>query len=120
MGEHIEGIKMSGGNLSGKQITVGFQSQATQNNTYINKEIQPLADAVAEIQRLLQQLENTNPTATEHEQLVYVDVAIEPTLKQRSIAALKDGGETAIDEFVLENKYLKVIKAIAKGWLKPS
>ncbi|AUT04452.1 hypothetical protein CLI64_21425 [Nostoc sp. CENA543] len=79
---------------------------------------QTLAEAACEIQRLLKQLEETNPAATEPEQIVYVNVATKPDLKQRTIAALKEGGETAIEEFFLENKYLKVGKAIIKGWLQ--
>ena len=43
-----------------------------------------------------------------------------PSLKQRTIAALRAGGGTAIDEFFLENKYLKVGKAIVQAWLQPS
>lgn len=67
-----------------------------------------------------QQLEKTNPSATEFEQVAYVDVTVYPSLKQRTIAALRAGGGTAIDEFFLENKYLKVGKAIVQAWLQPS
>ncbi|HAX79118.1 MAG TPA: hypothetical protein DCY88_25650 [Cyanobacteria bacterium UBA11372] len=66
----------------------------------------------------MKQLEEKNPEATETEQIDHVNAATKPDLKQRAIAALKDGSETAIDEFVLENKYLKVVKAIVKGWLQ--
>jgi hypothetical protein len=31
---------------------------------------------------------------------------------------LQATGEAAIDEFVLESKYLKVAKAAIKGWIK--
>jgi type IV secretory pathway component VirB8 len=79
------------------------------------KEYPSLAEAVAEIQRLLQQLEETNPTATQQEQVTYVNIATKPSIKPRAVVAFKDGGETAIDEFILDNKYLNVIKAIAKG-----
>jgi hypothetical protein len=117
--ENNEGINISGGSLNAGQIAVGSSAQAIQN-TYINKESQSLAEAAAEIQRLLKQLEETNPTATEYEQVAYVNLATKPTIKQRAITALKDGSETAIDEFVLDNKYLKVIKSITKGWLQPN
>jgi hypothetical protein len=89
-------------------------------NINISEQKQTLAEAAAEIQRLLKQLEETNPTATEPEQVAYVNVGTKPELKQRAVAALKAGGETAIDEFFLENKYLKVGKAIVKGWLQPN
>jgi hypothetical protein len=77
-----------------------------------------LAESAAEIQRLLKQLEETNPSATEPEQIAYVNLATKPDFKQRAIGALKEGGEVAIEEFFLENKYLKVGKAVIKGWLK--
>jgi uncharacterized protein YjbI with pentapeptide repeats len=94
----------------------GGQINGTQNLT--QGERQSLAKAAAEIQRLLRQLEVTNPTATELEQVSYVNVAIKPDLRKRAIAALKVGGETIIDQFVLENKWLRVVKSVAKGWLK--
>lgn len=120
MSGHNEGINVSGGSFSAGQIAVGRGAHAIQQTYNVDKKHQSLAEAAAEIQRLLKQLEQTNPTATEPEQIFYVNVATKPDLKQRAIAALKEGGETAIDEFVLENKYLKVIKAVAKGWLQPN
>jgi hypothetical protein len=81
---------------------------------------QVLSEVATEIQRLLQQLEETNQTATEVDQVAYVNIAAKPALKQRAIAALKEGSETALEEFFLESKYLKVGKAIIKGWLQPS
>jgi hypothetical protein len=68
----------------------------------------------------LKQLEENNPTATEAEQVTYINIATKPDLKKRAIAALKEGGDTAIDEFILENKYLKVVKAVVKGWIQPN
>jgi hypothetical protein len=87
---------------------------------YASPEKQTLAEAANEIQRLLKQLEETNPTATEIEQVTYVSVAVKSDIRQRAVAALKAGCETAIDEFFLENKYLKVGKAVIKAWLKPN
>ena len=95
----------------------GSHIEVTQN--ILQGEKKSLAEAAAEIQRLLSQLEESNPTTTESEQVSYINVAIKPELKQRAIAALKAGSETAIDEFVLENKFLKVVKAVVKGWLEP-
>ncbi|MGK7920895.1 MAG: hypothetical protein AB4080_12905 [Trichodesmium sp.] len=101
------------GNFANK-VNDHARQQANQFNN-IN---QTLAEIAYEIQRLLKQLEETNPSATEPEQVVYVNLATTPALKQRAIAALKEGGETAVEEFFLENKYLKVGKAIIKGWLQ--
>ena len=87
-------------------------------NIYASQEKQTLAEAAEEIQNLLKQLEQTNPTATVKQQQAYVDAAISPTIKQRCVGALKAGGETAIEEF-LDNPYVNVGKAVIKGWLKP-
>ncbi|MBD2599506.1 MAG: hypothetical protein IM507_14170 [Microcystis sp. M20BS1] len=68
----------------------------------------------------MEQLEKTNPTATEADKITYVNIATKPDLKQRVIAALKEGSKTAIDEFIVDNKYLKVVKAVIQGWLLPN
>lgn len=76
------------------------------------------AKDAAEIQNLLKSLEKTNPTATETEKVAYVNDETTPNFKRRVAGALKASSETAIDEFILENKYLKVAKAAVKGWLQ--
>ena len=87
-------------------------------NIYASEQKQTLAEAADEIQKLLKQLEQTNPDATPEQQQAYVDAAISPTLKERCIGALQAGGETAIDEF-FNNPYVKVGKAIVMAWIKP-
>ncbi|NEO71597.1 pentapeptide repeat-containing protein [Moorena sp. SIO3H5] len=77
-----------------------------------------LAEAAAEIQQLLKQLEQTNPTATEEQQEAFVSAAITPTKKERLIHALKEGGQAAIEEF-LDNSYLNVAIRIIEGWRNP-
>lgn len=99
--EKIENIHSGSGNI----------------NNYAVPEQQVLVEAVTEIQQHLQQLEQTNPTASESEQIQYVNIATKPEFKQRVVSAMQAGGEKALEEFVLENKYLKVIKATIKGWL---
>ncbi len=99
----------------GAKAESGGNIDITQN--VYQGERQSLAEAAAEIQRLLKQLEETNPTATESEQISYVNADIKPSLR-KAVAAGKAGLETAIDEFVLENKFLKVIKSVVKGWLE--
>jgi hypothetical protein len=98
----------------------GSISVSSVNSMTKSEPRQTLAEAAEEIQRLLKQLEATNPEATEPQKISYIDISTKPALKQRAIAALKEGGETAIEEFFLENKYLKVGKAIIKGWLQPN
>lgn len=108
------------------EVEMNFQAPVT-GATGVNKGVininasecqKTLAESAAEIQRLLKQLEETNPSATEPEQITYVNLSIQPDFKQRAIGALKEGGEVAIEEFFLENKYLKVGKAVIKGWLQ--
>ncbi|NEO72772.1 pentapeptide repeat-containing protein [Moorena sp. SIO3H5] len=91
------------------------QGYANQNN--YEEGDKNLAEA-AEIQQLLEQLEKTNPTATEAEQEAFVSAAITPTKKERLINALKEGGQGAIEEF-LDNPYLNVAIRIIEGWRNP-
>jgi hypothetical protein len=84
---------------------------------HITRNSKPLNDAATEIQRLLKQLEETNPTTDEAEKIAYINIATKPVLKQRVIAALRSSGENAIDELVLEDKYLNVGKAVLKSWI---
>jgi hypothetical protein len=100
---------------------VGDGAHADGNTIIINSEQkQNLAKDAAEILNLLKSLEQTNPTAIETEQVAYVNDETTPNFKRRVAGAFQASGETAIDEFILENKYLKVAKAAVKGWLQPS
>jgi hypothetical protein len=107
-------------NVDRSQVAAIGDGARADNNTFNSyPEVKKtIAEAAHEIQSLLKQLEKNNPAATEPEQLAYVQVGTNLDIKKRAIAALKAGGETAIDEFVLENKYLKVVKAIFKAWLQ--
>ncbi|MTJ21699.1 transporter substrate-binding domain-containing protein [Dolichospermum sp. UHCC 0352] len=88
-------------------------------NNYTPEQKQTLAEAATEIQQLLKQLETDNPSATEAEQISHIKDNTTPKFQRRAASALKAGGETAIDEFILDNKYLKVIKSTIKGWVQP-
>ncbi|GGA29529.1 hypothetical protein [Okeania sp. KiyG1] len=95
-------------------------SAQQQTNPYIHTEEQKtLAEAAKEIQQLLKQLEQSHPNATEEEKIEYINDETTPSFKRRVINALKATGEAAIDQFVLENKFLKVVKAAIKGWFQP-
>ncbi|WP_287660018.1 MULTISPECIES: hypothetical protein [unclassified Microcystis] len=89
------------------------------NNTFVQlDQKQTLAEAAAEIQRLLKQLEQTNPSVTEAEKVAYVSDETTPSFKRRVVGALQTGGEAAIEEF-LDNPYVSVGKAVLKDWMKP-
>lgn len=100
------------------QVSDNARQQANQH-IHLSEPKKTLAEAADEIQRLLKQLERTNPTATEIEKVAYVNDETTPSFKHRVFGALQASGETAIDEFILDNKYLKVVKATVKGWLQP-
>jgi len=71
-------------------------------NNYPPEQRQNLADAAAEIQQLLQQLESTYPNATEIEKQSALAVTLQqeikqnPTFRTRLRNALKEGGIEAL------------------------
>jgi predicted transcriptional regulator len=103
----------------GQAGAVGRYAQSDSNTFFQSESKQTLAEAAEEIQKLLKQLEQTSPNATESEMVIYVNDETSPGFKRRVSGALQATGEAAIDEFILENKYLKVVKAAIKGWLQP-
>ncbi len=94
-------------NVEGNYVASGVINYGHENKT--------LAEAAAEIQDLLQQLEKSNPTASEAEKVAYVNEEIEPDLKSRLVKAVKIGGEAAI-ESSLDSPYIDIIKAAIRGW----
>ncbi|MBW4635406.1 MAG: pentapeptide repeat-containing protein [Iphinoe sp. HA4291-MV1] len=90
------------------------------NNYTPPQQKQNLAEAAAEIQQLLQQLEQTNPTTTTSEKMTVVAKAINeieknPTLKARVIGALKSGGKEALKEAV-DHPLVNILMASIEGW----
>lgn len=103
-----EGIQNNvAGVVKGNQV-------GTQHN-YASEQKQTLAEAAAEIQQLLKQIEKSNPTATVEQQQVFVDAAVSPTLKARFVSALQAGWKESIKE-LLDNPYVNVGVAILEGW----
>nr|WP_322721444.1 hypothetical protein [Nostoc sp. ChiQUE02]MDZ8234544.1 hypothetical protein [Nostoc sp. ChiQUE02] len=111
---------LQGANVANMANTLRDNSRQQANqHIHLPDQKKTLAEAASEIQQLLKQLEQTNPTATQAEKVAYVNDETTPSFKRRAVSALQASGETAIDEFILENKYLKVAKAAIKGWLQP-
>jgi hypothetical protein len=104
-------------NISGS-IIISNSTVSSSFNSNISEQEKTLRDIAAEIQELLIQLEEKSPAADEEEQIAYVNIATKPDVKQRAIAALREGGGKAIDELILDNKYLKIAKAVIKGWIQ--
>lgn len=100
------------------QVSENARQQANQH-IHLSEQKKTLAEAAAEIQQLLKQLEKTNPAATEAEKIVYVNDETTPNFKRRVVGALQAGSEAAIEQF-LDNPYVNVGKAIVKGWIKPA
>jgi AbiTii len=102
----------------GQAGAVGRYARSDSNTFIQSEQTKTLVEAADEIQRLLIQLEQTNPTATQSEMIEYVSDETTPSLKRRASSALQACGEAAIDEFILEDKFLKVVKATIKAWLE--
>lgn len=99
------------------KVADNARQQANQN-IQISEKKQILAEAAAEIQRLVKKSEQNNPMATEVEKINYVNDETTPNFKRRVVGALQGFGEAAIEEF-LDNSYINIAKAIIKGWIKP-
>ncbi|MBE9068718.1 pentapeptide repeat-containing protein [Leptolyngbya cf. ectocarpi LEGE 11479] len=94
--------------VHGDQVGGTINNQATETPS--------LAEAAAEIQNLLKQLEASNPIATEAEQTAFLNVMIPPTRRERLIGALKAAGGEAIEKV----PYGAVLKALVEGWQEPN
>jgi len=99
------------------QVSDNARQQANQH-IHLSEPKKTLAEVAKEIQQLIQQLEKTNPNATEAEKVAYVNDETTPSFKRRAVGALQAGSEAAIEEF-LDNPYINVGKAVVKGWFKP-
>ncbi len=106
---------------SGTQGNVAVEVKGDQigtQNNYGNPE--NLAETAAEIQQLLEQLAGIYPTTTLVQQAVVAEKAIEeieknPSLKQRTIAALK---AATIEGFVelIDNPVINVMRSDLEAW----
>jgi AbiTii len=84
-------------------------SQTANQHIYSSESRKTLSEAAVEIQQLLTQLERNNPVATDEDKVTYLNEETSLSFKRRVVSALQSSGETAIDEFILENRYLKVL-----------
>ncbi|NEO42456.1 MAG: pentapeptide repeat-containing protein [Moorea sp. SIOASIH] len=99
-----------------------FNDNARQVNTinFTSEQKQSLAEAAAEIQQLLNQLSQTNPTTTNKEKMIVVGEVIDqidnnPTLKAKVINALKAGGVEAFKE-AIDHPLVNILMATVEGW----
>ena len=102
---------MSGGEIKANAKVAGIINEAEQQN---------LADAVMEVQQILNQLSQTNPTETMSEKIAIANEAIKqieanPTIQQRLINAATEGG-LAVIEKAFDNPIGALFVGVIKGW----
>lgn len=98
---------------------VGRYARSDNNTFSYSEQKQNFDETAKEIRKLLEKFEDNHPQATEDEKIAYFKDETAPSFKRRVSGLLKASGEAALDEFVLENKYLKVAKAALLGWVEP-
>lgn len=99
------------------QIANYVTGAANSSNNTVSGEQQFLMDSVATIQELLRQLEVGNPSATDAEQIAYVNDETSPSFKRRLVKALQAGDIKALQEH-LNSPYASASMAIVQNWMK--
>ncbi|RCJ20525.1 hypothetical protein A6770_31415 [Nostoc minutum NIES-26] len=107
-------------NTGGGNYNERIQGDYFQGNYYAAGQPQSLAEAAAEIQLLLKQLEQTYPTTTPLQKEIIAAEAIKriktkPLLKERIINAVKEGGLAAFEK-AIDNPAGAFIVNYIKGW----
>ena len=99
------------------------QSQLGNNNTLFNfknlsiEEQKDLAEAAAEIQKLLEQLAGDNQTTNEKVEVLHQKIKGNPNLNSRLKSALKAGGLEAI-KAIFNHPLFNIPAETIKGWLE--
>jgi uncharacterized protein YjbI with pentapeptide repeats len=115
---NLQNAQFGGGIIDAETVTANQIGGNTTNNNQQDK--QTLSQAAAEIQQLLQQLEQTYPYKNHAGKMAVVTKAVEeiesnPTLKARVISALKSSGTEAIKELV-DHPLVNILMASIEGW----
>ncbi|NET76909.1 MULTISPECIES: hypothetical protein [Okeania] len=125
MNETNDGVSIKGNITNNGQIAGGKNSKNHYevHETINEDQSKSLAETAAEIQELLKQLEQSNPTKTTAGQMTVATQAIEiiesnPTLKQRVVGTLKSAGTEALKE-ALDHPVANILVAGFEGWMKP-
>ncbi|WP_293179046.1 MULTISPECIES: hypothetical protein [unclassified Microcoleus] len=105
-----EGGLYISGNYSGDYYFNGDINQG-------GEKTKTLAEAAAEIQELLIQLEKSKPNATEAEKVAYINDETPPDLKSRVASAAKAGGEAAVDTILDNSPYGNIARAVLRAWI---
>lgn len=107
-------------NTGGGNYNERIERDYIQGNYYASGQNQNLAEAAAEIQLLLKQLEQTYPTTTKKQQMAVAAEAINrietnSALKERVINAVREGSLAAFEK-AIDNPAAAFIIAAIKGW----
>ena len=110
-------VSISGGSFAAVGSFTGdnYGTVSGTQNIHQSEQRQTLAEAAAEIQQLLKQLEQTNPTATEVEQKAFLTAVIPATKRQKFVNALQEGGKELLKE-LMDNMYVNTAIAAIEGW----
>ncbi len=126
MSEASQGSKYTINNPQNVQINEQVEGDAVIHK-YAPEQKQNLAEAAAEIQQLLEQLAQTNPTIVQAKNQNVVVEAIEqeiksnPNIKARLLSALKAGGTEALKqalEAIFENPLVSIPVETIKGFIE--
>jgi len=108
--------------FNNENATIGSQvgkaeSGSTIQATQTIYQQQNLAEAAAEIQQLLDQLAQMNPTTIQVEEALHQEIKRNPTLRARLKSALKAGGLEALKAF-FNHPLFSIPAETVKGWLE--
>lgn len=109
--EHNEGIINYNGSITAKNIAVGPDATISETNNFHHKP--PLAEAAAEIQELLNQLQKTHPENIEL--AVSEEIKRNPTFRTRLRNAFKEGGLETLKQLFAP---LNIPIEFVRGWLE--
>lgn len=102
-------------NFHGSVNSATGNVEGDQKNIFISENKQTLTEAAAEIQKLLKQLEISNPSATLEQKKIFVDTSLSRTFKTKVMNSLKAGWKETVKE-ILDNSYINIGIAILEGW----
>ncbi|OUL22393.1 hypothetical protein BV378_24850 [Nostoc sp. RF31YmG] len=107
-------------NTGGGDYNERIEGNYIKGNYYAAGQPQSLAEAAAEIQLLLKQLEQTYPTTTKSQQMrvaaeVVDRIESNPEFKKRVIKAVKDGSLAAFEK-AIDNPFGAFITEAIKSW----
>lgn len=111
MSEHNEGIIMIGGSVTGRNIAVGVDATISETNNFHQKP--SLSESAAEIQQLLNQLQQTYPG--DIERAVCEEIKRNPTFRDRLRNAFKEGGIESLKQLFAP---LNIPIEFVRGWVE--